>query len=82
MTQEERRKVVPRTVIMGGKASPNNPVAKRIIKFIHEVKYIINDDRETKNLLQLVFIPDYNVSHAEIIIPATELSEHISLAGT
>ncbi len=82
MTEEERNNVVPRTVMFGGKAAPGYDNAKRIIKLINEVSYVVNNDQITKHLLKVVFIPNYNVSAAEVIIPATELSQHISLAGT
>ncbi len=82
MTPEDRSKVVPRTVMFGGKAAPGYDNAKKIIKLINEVSYVLNNDEITKNLLKVIFIPNYNVSAAEIIIPATELSQHISLAGT
>lgn len=82
MTPEQRNQAVPRTVMFGGKAAPGYDNAKKIIKLINEVSYVVNNDEITKNLLKVVFIPNYNVSAAEIIIPATELSQHISLAGT
>jgi starch phosphorylase len=82
MTPEQRSKVVPRTIMFGGKAAPGYEVAKWVIKLINEVSLIVNADEVTKNLLKVVFIPNYNVSAAEVIIPATELSQHISLAGT
>ena len=82
MTPEERMNVVPRTVMFGGKAAPGYENAKKVIKLINEVSYVLNNDEITKNLLKVVFIPNYNVSAAEVIIPATELSQHISLAGT
>lgn len=68
--------------MFGGKAAPGYSVAKQVIKLINEVSYVVNNDDTTKNLLKVVFIQNYNVSAAEIIIPATELSQHISLAGT
>ena len=82
MKPEERAKVVPRTVMFGGKAAPAYENAKKIIKLINEVSFVVNNDESTKHLLKVVFIPNYNVSAAEVIIPATELSEHISTAGT
>lgn len=82
MTPEERKKAVPRVCVIGGKAASAYEVAKRIIKLVNAVGKVINNDPETKDLLRLYFLPDYNVSLAEIIIPAAELSQHISTAGT
>eukprot|EP01018_Ginkgo_biloba_P014979 Gb_36824 [translate_table: standard] len=81
MTSEEKKKVVPRVCLIGGKAAPGYEIAKKIIKLIHAVSGKINSDPEIGNLLKLVFIPDYNVSVAEVIIPGSDLSQHISTAG-
>jgi starch phosphorylase len=73
--------LVPRAVIIGGKAAPGYVMAKTIIKFINNVARVINADPVTAGKLRLVYFPDYNVSAMETICPATELSEQISTAG-
>jgi starch phosphorylase len=73
---------VPRTVIFAGKAASSYLSAKSIIRLIHDVGLTINNDPRIGDKLKLVFIPNYGVSVAEIIMPGADLSEQISTAGT
>ena len=73
---------VSRNVMIGGKAAPGYAMAKLIIKLINDVGKLINSDPDTSGLLKLVFMPNYGVSMAERIFPASELSQQISTAGT
>jgi starch phosphorylase len=73
---------VPRTVIFAGKAASSYHMAKQIIRLIHDVGQVVNHDPRLGGRLKLVFVPNYGVSVAEVIMPGADLSEQISTAGT
>jgi len=82
MSPGERAKVQKRFSCIGGKAAPVYYVAKSIIKLINNVGAVINSDPDVSPYLKFAFIPNYNVSAAQMLVPGSEISQHISTAGT
>ena len=76
------RDIVPRTIIFAGKAAPSYYMAKLIIRLIHDISALVQRSPRVASKLNVVFVPNYDVSCAEMLFPATELSEQISTAGT
>ncbi len=74
--------IVPRTIIFAGKAAPSYQAAKLIIRLIHDIAALVQRSPHVTGRLNVVFVPNYDISCAEMLFPATELSEQISTAGT
>src|SRR5262249_49176388 len=81
LRQDPHLGVTPRTVFFAGKAAPAYQLAKLIIKLINNVAATVNNDPAVRGRLKVFFLPEYNVSLAEWLIPASDLSEQISTAG-
>ncbi len=81
LKQDVARDVPPRTIVFAGKAAPGYFMAKLIIKLVHSVAHVVNNDRDIGERLRVVFLPDFNVKNSHRIFPGADLSEQISTAG-
>ncbi|CAG9318472.1 unnamed protein product [Blepharisma stoltei] len=82
MTVDDRQRQVKRVFMIGGKAAPGYITAKRIIKLITSISEVVNNDEDIGDIMKVIFLPNYNVSNAQVIIPAADLTQQISTAGT
>jgi starch phosphorylase len=82
LVEDRHEPAVPRTYLFSGKAAPGYWAAKQIIRLICSVARVVNHDPRAKGRMSIVFLPDFRVSLAEVIVPAADLSEQISTAGT
>jgi starch phosphorylase len=82
LKQNPNADFAPKTYIFGGKAAPGYYFAKQMIKLIFKIGEMVNNDPEIRGLMKVVFVEDYRVTLAEKLIPAADVSEQISLAGT
>ena len=81
LKRNPKSKIVPRTFIFAGKAAPGYFLAKRIIKLITSIAEVVNNDADVAGRIKVIFLENYSVSLAELLIPAADVSEQISTAG-
>lgn len=81
LKQDPQWDMAPRTFVFGGKAAPGYGMAKLIIKLINSVSEVINNDPQINGSLRVAFMPNFNVKNGQLLYPAADLSEQISLAG-
>ncbi|MDD1612544.1 MAG: glycogen/starch/alpha-glucan phosphorylase, partial [Methylococcaceae bacterium] len=81
LKRDRKLAIAPRAFIFGGKAAPGYFIAKRIIKLINAVGEVVNNDPDVNKFLRVAFVPNFNVQNGQLIYPAADLSEQISMAG-